>query len=359
MAVGGAVPRPRRRSPRSLRRGRGVHRHGCATRPTTATRSPDSATRGSAGSPATVDSRCGSGPRRVVWLFGDTLVGARTADGAMDPGWTMARNTLVEQRDACLRPLVGSAGGVPVSYIATPGADDWVWPSGVFVRDGVIQVMLLRVLSTPGPPGFRSPSPGSPPRRSRVTTSRSARSSTSPRCRVALPAGTVTFGESLYVSGADVYAYGTSRAPRTSPAPRSRPFPPAPGACGTAGAGTPSSRTRSRCASSAPRAVRGSTSGRAAHPATARAALDDRVDIDRARSGVVLDRDRPAGPVARRGHRRHHRGVGPDRVRVRPAARRPARRGDRARLQRQRPRARASKPTRRATASCSLSPRSL
>ncbi len=151
------------------------------------------------------------GPRRVVWLFGDTLVGARTADGALAPGWTMARNTLVEQRDACLRPLVGSAGGAPVSYIATPGADDWVWPSGVFVRDGVIQVMLLRVLSTPGPPGFAFTVTG-------VAATTLSRDDLAvgpivdlPALQVALPAGIVTFGESLYVSGGDVYAYGTSQ----------------------------------------------------------------------------------------------------------------------------------------------------
>jgi hypothetical protein len=146
---------------------------------------------------------------RVAWLFGDTFVGPRTPDGAMEPGWAIVHNTVVEQRDRCFRPLVGAIAGTPVSYIATPGAEDRVWPSGAFVRGNSVHVMLLRVHSAPGPTGFAFTVTG-------VAATTLGRDDLTvgpivdlPALRVALAPGTVTFGESVFVSGADLYAYGT------------------------------------------------------------------------------------------------------------------------------------------------------
>ena len=244
------------------------------------------------GSPATAGSRCGSGPggscgSSVTRWSGPVRRMAHWRRGGR------CRTTLSSSSsDACLRPLVGSAGGTRASYIATPGADDWVWPSGVYVRDGVIHVMLLRLLSTPGPVGFAFTVTGAA-----ATTLSGDDFAVGPI--VDLPGPPCLAARrhrhlrrvAVRVGRRRVRVRHPLRAAPTSPAPGARPFRAAPGAAWDGRALEP--RPHERPAAARGRHRHGSGHQRLVGPRTARDAwttVDGRVDVDRPRPGVAMDR---------------------------------------------------------------------
>jgi hypothetical protein len=150
-------------------------------------------------------------PDRVVWLFGDTFVGARNADGSLAPGWVLVHNSIVEQRSACFRPLVGASGGAPVSFVATPGVDDWLWPTGGFVRGSEIVVTLLHMHTAPGTTGFAFSVTGAAVatlRRGDLTVTAVA---DVPAMTITTATGPVTLGETLLTDRRHVYAYATRK----------------------------------------------------------------------------------------------------------------------------------------------------
>ncbi|MFN8025988.1 MAG: hypothetical protein U0W40_06435 [Acidimicrobiia bacterium] len=150
-------------------------------------------------------------PSRVVWLFGDTFVGARNADGSLAPGWTLVHNTLVEQQGQCFHPLVGAIAGAPVSYLATPGADDWLWPTGGFVRGDEIVVTLLHVQAAPGDAGFAWTITGAAVATLQRDTLAVTAITDVPAMTIATATGPVVLGETILVQGRYLYAYGTRK----------------------------------------------------------------------------------------------------------------------------------------------------
>ena len=98
--------------------------------------------------PASID----LGDGRVLWLFGDTLVGALGGDGSLAPGTRYWHNTALVQVGGCVDFL--DTGGP--SWLAIPDTPDWWWPSGGYVRDDIVHVFVQRVTRTgPGVFDFR------------------------------------------------------------------------------------------------------------------------------------------------------------------------------------------------------------
>jgi hypothetical protein len=100
--------------------------------------------------PASVDLRDG----RVLWLFGDTWIGARNdAGGGIVPGARFWPNSALVQTGACA-DLVNAGG---TGWLTIAGSDDFWWPSGGYVPGGergqVVNVFVTRMRRT-GPAVF-------------------------------------------------------------------------------------------------------------------------------------------------------------------------------------------------------------
>jgi hypothetical protein len=99
--------------------------------------------------PASVDLRDG----RVLWLFGDTWIGARTPDRGIAPGARLWHNSALLQTGGCV-DLVNAGGD---GWLTIAGTEEFWWPSGGFVPGGrrgqVIEVFVMRMRRT-GPGVF-------------------------------------------------------------------------------------------------------------------------------------------------------------------------------------------------------------
>src|SRR5438270_4245785 len=74
---------------------------------------------------------------RVLWMFGDTIVGRVLANGSIATGWKLIRNSFVLQDGACLTPLMGGTRGARTEIIPNPEANEWFWPTaGVVDSNG-------------------------------------------------------------------------------------------------------------------------------------------------------------------------------------------------------------------------------
>jgi hypothetical protein len=100
------------------------------------------------------------GPRRLLWLFGDTLLG-EVKDGGR-AGAVMVNNTAAIQdgygADAPLRFVTGRGkGGKPAAFLTPPDGKGWFWPQAA-IRVGIrLFLFLPQVEKTaePGAFGFR------------------------------------------------------------------------------------------------------------------------------------------------------------------------------------------------------------
>ena len=72
---------------------------------------------------------------RVLWLFGDTLVGKVNPDGSLPPtGWTFVRGTGIVQQGACADPIVNPADPTYASALIPHATEDeFYWPDSAFV----------------------------------------------------------------------------------------------------------------------------------------------------------------------------------------------------------------------------------
>jgi hypothetical protein len=94
--------------------------------------------------PASVDLRDG----RVLWLFGDTWIGARNQDGGLAPGGAFWHNSALVQAGGCVDRVAAGDGG----WLTIPGTDEFWWPTGGFVPGGtrghVVEIFVTRVRRT-------------------------------------------------------------------------------------------------------------------------------------------------------------------------------------------------------------------
>ncbi|MDQ6854106.1 MAG: DUF4185 domain-containing protein, partial [Actinomycetota bacterium] len=94
--------------------------------------------------PASVDLRDG----RVLWLFGDTWIGARNQDGGIAPGSRLWHNSALVQTGGCVDLLNAGGNG----WLTIDGTDEFWWPSGGFVPGGargqVVDIFATRVRRT-------------------------------------------------------------------------------------------------------------------------------------------------------------------------------------------------------------------
>jgi hypothetical protein len=97
--------------------------------------------------PASVDLRDG----RVLWLFGDTWIGARSPDGGIAPGARLWHNSALVQTGGCV-DLVSAGGAGDAGWLTIPGTDEFWWPAGGVVAGGprgkVVDVFVTRVRRT-------------------------------------------------------------------------------------------------------------------------------------------------------------------------------------------------------------------
>ena len=84
---------------------------------------------------------------RVLWMFGDTIVGRVRSDASIANPWKFVRNSLVVQQGACFTPLMGGSRGNRVDAILHPTFGDWLWPTGGVVENGgnTLRVFMLHM----------------------------------------------------------------------------------------------------------------------------------------------------------------------------------------------------------------------
>ena len=88
---------------------------------------------------------------RILWVFGDTFLGAQNAGGGYAPGVRMVHNSLLLQDRGCLTAVPGPAGGEIVPDAAN---GDFYWPSTSVVEGGRLIVVAGRTRRAPTPAGF-------------------------------------------------------------------------------------------------------------------------------------------------------------------------------------------------------------
>ncbi len=78
---------------------------------------------------------------RVLWLFGDTLVGTLDAANALGPGWRMPSNSALVQSGTCFTPVLGGPPGAPAPLLPASGST-FHWPGEGFVDTAVSPAVL-------------------------------------------------------------------------------------------------------------------------------------------------------------------------------------------------------------------------
>lgn len=81
---------------------------------------------------------------RTVWLFGDTLLGAVSADNTRPDDTPFVRNSLVVQNGARMETLLRFAGEEPAAFFTPSSADQWFWPGHGIVDGDNLDIFLHR-----------------------------------------------------------------------------------------------------------------------------------------------------------------------------------------------------------------------
>jgi hypothetical protein len=92
---------------------------------------------------------------RVLWTFGDTLVGrVRPNASVADPSYWV-RNSFVLQTGGCFTPIMGGPRGARSEVIPNPAGNEWYWPSDAVAEGSQLRVFSLHVRTAQsGVPGF-------------------------------------------------------------------------------------------------------------------------------------------------------------------------------------------------------------
>jgi hypothetical protein len=154
------------------------------------------------------------GPERVLWLFGDTLLGKVTGGGR--PGAVMVGNSIAIQsgrgKDAAVRFVAGRGeGGKPAAFFTPADGKGRLWPQAAVRAGGRLFVFLAQIEQTkePGAFGFKHvaqwlaavESPGDEPTAWRVKQRKVPFAAFG-------PGGVRSWGSAVLAEGGYVYVYG-------------------------------------------------------------------------------------------------------------------------------------------------------
>ena len=82
---------------------------------------------------------------RVLWLFGDTVLGRQTPTGRYAPGARMVHNSFLLQDRGCLQAVRGPHGSAPIPDAAN---GDYFWPLAATTDRGRLVVTVARIRRT-------------------------------------------------------------------------------------------------------------------------------------------------------------------------------------------------------------------
>lgn len=135
---------------------------------------------------------------RILWFFGDTVLGRWTPGSPVSPYLGLANNSFVFQYGNCFKPMIEAIPDLP--------GGEWIWPTGAVEQGGVLRVFGQHMKPAPGPLGFAFV------RTVVVTFSLPGLTMLQPI--YALPVqGAPNYGETVFTDGTWVYAYGRVRQP--------------------------------------------------------------------------------------------------------------------------------------------------
>ncbi|MGH8883700.1 MAG: DUF4185 domain-containing protein [Egibacteraceae bacterium] len=92
---------------------------------------------------------------RMLWSFGDTILGPVNADGSRTNGVKWVKNSFVVQRGAQLSTIYTDSDP-PTGVVNPPGDPEqrWYWPVGMTVSDSTLNVVYVQIRQAPGNFGF-------------------------------------------------------------------------------------------------------------------------------------------------------------------------------------------------------------
>ena len=85
---------------------------------------------------------------RILWLFGDTFLGAVRPDRSRPQAAPMVRNTFVVQSGDTLVTLHGGTAAFPQAFVRPQEKGSWYWPSDGLVEGNRLLVFLPRFAAT-------------------------------------------------------------------------------------------------------------------------------------------------------------------------------------------------------------------
>jgi len=85
---------------------------------------------------------------RILWLFGDTFLGAVRPDRSRPQAAPMVRNTFVVQNGDTLVTLHGDTAASPQAFVTPQDKDSWYWPTDGLVEGNRLLVFLPRFAAT-------------------------------------------------------------------------------------------------------------------------------------------------------------------------------------------------------------------
>jgi hypothetical protein len=91
---------------------------------------------------------------RTLWLYGDTFIGGKDADGSILPGFHFIKNSAILDDGESLVTLYSGTPSTPEAFIPT-GDTTWYWPEHGMVQNDTIKLFMGRFKSVDrGSPGF-------------------------------------------------------------------------------------------------------------------------------------------------------------------------------------------------------------
>jgi hypothetical protein len=85
---------------------------------------------------------------RILWLFGDTFLGAVRPDRSRSRSAPMVRNTFVIQSGDTLVTLHGGTAASPQAFVTPQERGSWYWPTDGLIEGNRLLVILLRFTAT-------------------------------------------------------------------------------------------------------------------------------------------------------------------------------------------------------------------